>query len=280
MPVLLTVFIAVIVPTTVAAALAGMGRVLSSLRASRDLGACNSILAIGLAYSAGHAAVAMPAFPPLDVTDRIIWIAGVATAATVAEVIWPLPLPVRLAARTALLTLTLVLILGPVRSTSELSETKGWLAATTALGTLAWINLWALEARDRGPRAWRSVIISASGASLVLLLSGSAILGLLGVVLSTALQAARLAGRDQTALGLGVPSAVLTALVIEGYIYASLSAYNALLLAAAPAGAWIGSSSAKGGPESPPVSLLSTIAVLVPVSLAVGAAAFSSGRME
>jgi hypothetical protein len=217
----------------------------------------------------------------VDVTDRIVCIAGAATAVAVVEVVWPLLPLIRLTARAAVLALILGLILGPMTSAGDPPAiTIGRLCATAALGALAWINLWALEERDRGTAAGHGLIITSGGASPVLLLSGSVILGLLGTVLTSALLAARLAGGDRSAAGLVVGSAVLTALVLEGYVYASLSTFSALLLAAALAGAWISSSETRRRQRDPLVSILSTLATLLPLSVAIGCAAFSHGPRE
>ena len=82
------------------------------------------------------------------------------------------------------------------------------------------------------------MIVTSSGATLVLLFSGSAVLCLLGVALTVSMAVGRLAAWDRAPVsGLVAGSTVLTALVLEGYIYPSMSPWSALLLAAAPAGA-------------------------------------------
>jgi len=76
--------------------------------------------------------------------------------------------------------------------------------------------------------------------------------------------------------GLIVGSTVLTALVLEGDIYASMPPWSALLLAAAPVGTWITRTEPLRGKQGISATVPGTIAVLVPVGLAVGWAAASS----
>ena len=238
---LMSIFVAVTVPAVVAAAAIGLRRVLGARERSSQGDSTWSSLAIGLAYIAGQAAVARPAFPPVEVTDRIPWLALAATVLAVAEAVWALAPWVRLFGRSLLSTLSLGLMLGPVVSANDLSwPMLGWLTVTAVLAFLAWLNLWALEGLGRGTDAFRGLIVTSSGATLVLLFSGSAVLCLLGVALTVSMAVGRLTAWDRAPVsGLIVGSTVLTALVLEGYIYASMSPWSALLLAAALAGTWI-----------------------------------------
>lgn len=193
----------------------------------------------------------------------------------VAEAVWALAPWVRLFGRSLFLTLSLGLMLGPVVSADDLSRPMlDWLTVTAVL---AWLNLWALERVGRGTDAFRGLIVTSSGATLVLLFSGSAVLCLLGMALTASMVVGRLAAWDRAPMsGLVAGSTVLTALVLEGYIYASMSPWSALLLAAAPAGAWITRMEPLRGKQGISATVPGTIAVLVPVGLAVGWAATSS----
>ena len=130
----MSIFVAVTVPAVVAAAALGLRRVLGARKRSSQGDSTWSALAIGLAYIAGQAAVARPAFPPVDVTDRIPWLALAATVLAVAEAAWALAPWVRLFGRSLLLTLSLGLMLGPVVSANDLSRPMlGWLTVTAVL---------------------------------------------------------------------------------------------------------------------------------------------------
>ena len=107
-------------------------------------------------------------------------------------------------------------MLGPVVSADDLSwPLLGWLTVTAVLAFLAWLNLWALERVGRGTDAFRGLIVTSSGATLVLLFSGSAALCLLGVALTVSMAVGRLAAWDRAPVsGLVAGSTVLTALVL------------------------------------------------------------------
>jgi hypothetical protein len=96
---LMSIFVAVTEPAVVAAAAIGLRRVLGARERSSQGDSTWSSLAIGLAYIAGQAAVARPAFPPVEVTDRIPWLALAATVLAVAETVWALAPWVRLFGR-------------------------------------------------------------------------------------------------------------------------------------------------------------------------------------
>ena len=128
----------------VAAAAIGLGRALAAAEWSTRGDSLWAGPAIGLAYIAGQAAIARPSFPPVDVTDRIPWLALAAMLLAVAEAIWPFAARLRFLGRTLLLTLILGLMLGPVISAGDLTWTTiGWLAAAAVTAVLAWLNFWA-----------------------------------------------------------------------------------------------------------------------------------------
>lgn len=274
----MSVLFAVALPALVAAAAIGLGRALGARESSPRGDTIWAGPAIGLAYIAGHAAIARPVFPPVDVTDRIPWLALAAMLLAVAEETWPSAPRLRFLGRALLLTLILVLMLGPVISAGDLSRTTlGWLSAAAVLAVLAWFNLWALEGPLQGVDAYLGLILTSGGAVLVLLLSGSAVLCMLGAALTVSLAVGRIVAWDRAPVGgLIVGSAVLTALVLEAYVYASMSPWSALLLAAAPVGTWITRLGPLRSKDGISATVLGTLAVLVPVGLAIGWAAASS----
>jgi hypothetical protein len=267
-------------PALVAAATIGLGRALSAAKWSTRGDSLWGGPAIGLAFIAGQAVIAMPSFPPVDVTDRIPWLAMVAILLAVAEATWSFAPWQRFVGRAILLTLILGLMLGPVISAGDLAWTTiGWLSAAAVMAALAWLNLWATEGVSQGRDAYRGLMLTSGGAALVLILSGSAVLCLLCLVLTVSLAAAQIAAWHRAPVsGLIVAGAVLTALIIEGYVYASMSLWSALLLAAAPAGTWITRTEPLRGKKGISAMVLGTITVLVPVALAVGWAAVSSSH--
>lgn len=275
---LMSVLGAMALPALVAVATIGLGRALAAAKWSTRGDSLWAGPAIGLAYTAGQAAIAMPSFPPLDVTDRIPWIALAAMLLALAEATWPFAPRLRLLGRALLLTLILGTMLGPVISAGDFTWTTiGWLSATAVTAVLAWLNLWVIEGASQGRDAYRSLMLTTGGAALVLLLSGSAALCLLGVVLTVSLAAARLAAWHRAPVsGLITGVAVLTALILEGYVYASMPLWSALLLAAAPAGTWITRAMPLREKAGITAAVLGTLAVLIPVGSAIGLAAASS----
>ena len=224
-----TTLFAVLLPAMVAAGVVGLAR-----RFGRWWWSAS---AVGLASSAAHLALARPAFPPSDVTDRVFFIALAAVALAVFEAARRLGSPGRIAGRALLAALTLGLVLGPVIGNEALTVR---LVASAVVALAAWANVEALAARGDASAAFGALLVTAAGAGLVLLLSGSAVLGQLGVALSAALAGAWLSSGFRTPEGFApAGSAVLVALLVIGFVYASLPGLSALGLAVAPAAAWV-----------------------------------------
>jgi hypothetical protein len=194
-----------------------------------------------LAYLAGHAAVACPAFPPIDVTDRIPWIAAVVTSLAVAESVFSVTAGLAIAARFLALALVGGLILEPLVVTEQSwVNSIAWISITLGLCALAWANVWGLNRCSGAREARHALILVSAVACPVLLLSGSVILGALSVVLCASLTTDYLLGPGTSSSGtLAVGSAVLTSLLLEGHLYASLPLTAVLYLAMAPACGWI-----------------------------------------
>ncbi|AGA29577.1 hypothetical protein [Singulisphaera acidiphila] len=229
-------------------------------------------LAVGLAYTLGHAGVAIPSIPPSDVTDHILGIA-LAGAAVAAFLVGERGgLRVRVAGYLGLAALACIVMLGPVLGAGDLPrETIGWLTATAIVSLLAVLNVALLDAPAWRSELWVTLTVFAAGAGVVLVLANSVILFLLGGVLAVVLATSLLAsGGQPTGGGVPVAAAVLTALVVEGYVYAFLPTAAALLLAASPATLWLIRLRPlhRLGPKS-----RATVAaglVLVPVAIAIG----------
>lgn len=316
-----TALFAVLLPAAVAAGLVGLGRWSGKPWWTAS--------AVGLAYSAGHWALARPTFPPSDVTDRLPFLALAAVALAVFErrvksdrvilrtrrdakeqanttlstkhyraaravcpnnprkrmdgrgeggsepVVEGMRGPLeRVVGRVLLASLTLGLVLAPVVGNGASS---GWLFAPAAIVLAAWANVELPAARGDGSDAYRSLLVTAGGAGLVLLLSGSAVLGQLGVALTAALVAAGVASGMRTPLGFApAGAAVLVGLVLTGFVYGSLPAPSAFLLAAAPATAWL----SRIGPARRFGPWATAALVAVPVGAAVALAVSASPAFD
>jgi hypothetical protein len=270
MALLLTAVSAVLLPAAVAAVVVALGRVLGKRSGTAEASPWWTASAVGLAYLAGHLAVARPSIPPIDVTDRIPFLAlAAAVVAAVEAAAKPGP-RVRAAVRFVLVALALGLILGPVIGAGDIPrEVVVWLSASVAVALVAWIDLEALIARPRGADVLRALILTSGGASVALMIAESAVLCLLAAALTAALTAAWVVARGAFHQGhLSTAVAVLTALVLEGFVYATLPATSAALLAAAPAATWVTRLGPlrRLGPWSS--ATLGAVAVLVPIGLA------------
>ena len=206
--------------------------------------------AVGAGYVAGHAALrGWPPFPPLEATN---WLFHFALAAIVPPVVysaWGRLRWLRWVFRVVLSTALPLLVLWPlVEHTWGRTESVLWLAGLS-VGTLAlWSALGALVERARGALVPLALLVAAAAGGPIFVVSGSLLVGQLGGALAAALAPLPLAvalrpGRATSGV---VPPALLllTGLSINGYFYVEpfdpvLSAASILLLAVAPAAAWI-----------------------------------------
>ena len=239
-------------------------------------------LAIGLGYIAGHSAVAMPAFPPIDVSDRIPWIVGLALLLELAESLSPVPLWARLENRLLLLAVAILAILGPILTTTAATrEGATWLAVIVFVAFLSQMSLDGQS--ERAPIAatlasrWAILL----GTGVCLLSSGSLILGELGLAMAASFGAvAVLTLRSERAAGGPIVGAAAAALLIDGHIYASLPAKVAAVLISAPLIAWIGSIPAVKRLASWKSTLIVLIATSLALGLAIGLALAASPSYE
>ncbi len=185
-----------------------------------------------LGYVLGHAIVAMPAFPPGEVTSRIPYLALVSAIVSAGQGGWP----GRFIRALALASLVYLVMLSPILSRGEhsnqaiikLSGTA--LAALLAAGNLAWLD----EPGRRIELHWALIVLS-FGAGFVFLLARSVVLAQLSLVLTASLVGARRSPSGGVAL---VALTVFSALVLESVFYAFLSGPGAILLAGSPALVW------------------------------------------
>lgn len=234
-------------------------------------------LAVGLGYIIGHVGVATPSIPPADVTDRIPLIAFAGAVVAAAFAGNRDGRRARVAGYLGLAVLVYTVMLSPVLGSGEYpDDTVVWLAATGVGCLLALLNIGLLDTPARRSELWAALAVYAAGAGVVLLLSNSAVLFQLGGVLALVL-AASLLGARGFPLGGGVPVAagVLTALVVEGFVYAFLPAWSAVMLAAAPAVLWLNRFSplARLGPRAR--AAVAAGLIFVPIAVAVAIVMFS-----
>jgi hypothetical protein len=273
-----SVLLGLVLPMGVMAASLVLG-----LRWSRWRGAT---IGLGLGYIIGHVALAWPAFPPIDVTDRLPWLALAAMVVGLLESLWPISNRLRWATRLSLLALTLLAILGPIaRETVRTGAGVAWLAVVGVSAFVSWVLLERLFNRlSKGGIEWLLVLIAGSSAAL-LLVSGSLVLGQLGLVLAAVLGALALiswrAARPMLDRGaLLVVLSVLTALVLDGHVYAFVPVSSALLLAASPLAAWVDKigPARRLGPRG--AAIVRGLAVMVPLAVAIGLALNASPSYE
>jgi hypothetical protein len=243
-------------------------------------------LALGAGELTAHLVNARPAFPPIDVTDRIPWLVLAALLLGLCESIRPSPAWARWENRLLLVLLTLGLVLGPVLGPGW--PTRADLARQGGLALIllaAWLNLEGLAARRTTAVLGPALLVVAVGAGAALLLAGSLVLSQIGLGLAAALGAVWLVSCGLPALSLsrgGVPVlvATLSALLIGGQVYAFLPRSSALLLAAAPLAAWVASVGPSRRLPSWQAALIGAAATLVPTAIALGLAISASPSYE
>jgi hypothetical protein len=125
-------------------------------------------------------------------------------------------------------------MLGPILSRPDgLTDAAPWLAASALVAVLSSLHLARLSVALDPPEMTPALSILTLGVAFALLQLGhSAVLFLLALVLS-----ASLAGAGGSAWPTAL--AVLSALILEGVVYASLPASTAVGLAASPAVLWL-----------------------------------------
>ncbi len=235
-------------------------------------------LAVGVGYVVGHAAIASPTFPPLDVTDRIPWLAGLAAILGILESIWPGPSWTLWENRLLLTALVLSALLGPLFA--ESSENRPSTVCLVVYGLIAlasWTNLSGLADRLSGARLGVPLLTVGFGIAIALVVSGSLALGQLSAVLAAAVAAMVLLKLGSPMLLGTVPVMVATfgALLLNSFIYAALPASAAVALVSAPAAFWVSRLGRMERLATWKVVLVTEFATLIPVGIAL-ALAFSA----
>jgi hypothetical protein len=238
---------------------------------SRDVG-WGVALAVGAGYLAGHFAVA---WPMSDVTDRIPWLAVVATALGTLEAAWPTPAWARWENRVLFSALVLAVMLSAAPAIVEALGTRAsilWVAAVGAGIVVSWANLEGLAARSTGVALVLPLLAVTGGASIVLAI-WSLVPGQLGGALTAALGGAWVASwwRGPLSLargGVTILIMVLAALILYAHVFAEMAVSCVALLAVAPLMIWV----TRIGPirrlASWQAGLIGVAVVLVPIGIA------------
>ncbi|MEO6811680.1 MAG: hypothetical protein ABI353_21420 [Isosphaeraceae bacterium] len=232
--------------------LIGMG--LAALVATLVLwiGGCRGApLALGFGYALGHAAVRgwfgavrMPV-PPIDAIDWLAWLALAATLWGLIELCGSISRSARWLGRLVLTVAVLGLLLGPLAR-----NVWPWPILTVRLigpgaGVLVvWGLLDALGERLAGGSLTTVLALVAGGSSVVLVLTGSLVLGELAGVLTAAVVVSRFgsigdSGPPSTRGLVAVVVVMLAGLLLAGRFYSETPTSAAVLLAVAPLAAWI-----------------------------------------
>lgn len=234
-------------------------------------------LALGLAYGAGHwGVIGWPAFPPVDVTHWLPYLALAAMLFGLRDGLWPMPVWQRWALRLTLTGGTLWLLLRPLaRNSWTGSQTVWWLAGLGAAFLIVWWQVDTLAERTRGAAIPLALMVLGTGTSIALVLGRSALLGQLAGALTAALGAAWVVSWFHSGLRLArgaVPVIVvlLAGFWLSGYFYAEVPAVTVALLWLAPAGLWAGEWSRAQSLKPWQGALVRAAAVLVPMALALG----------
>jgi hypothetical protein len=181
------------------------------------------------------AAGRLPPVPPIQVTDWLPYIAMAAAVIGVIDATLQIPRTARWAIGCACIAAATWLLIRPLPAeTHSLSTKLGWLVMRAVVWGGWWIALDGLAHERPGFSVPRDLLIVTAASALVLMMSGSKLLGLLGGSLAASLAAFVVIGffADLSIArgGALVLAALLSGLLICGLFYASLARQNALLL--------------------------------------------------
>jgi len=212
-------------------------------RLSRVAGA----LGLGMGIAAGAWALGLaPKIPPREALDRFLLL--LVPAAIFAEIIAVgRPRWFGLASRAVVAVLAAPVLVYGSSYVTDLSGpgSREWaprVAAAVFAGlAIALLLVWSALAR-LAARAERTtplaLAIAAGGAAIVVMLSGYATGGQLGLPLSAAIGVFAVAGSRQSSNAVGVAVVALFSLLLVGRLFAGLTTLNALIIFAAPLLTW------------------------------------------
>jgi len=246
----------------------------------RDAPVANGIwggaIALSVGYIVGHVGLlGWPPFPPVEATQWLVYLALASGVFGLIIALWHESTGLRWGLRLLLSGAMPWLILRPVlKYRWQPIEGVVWLVGLGVAILGFWLMLNALAKRFRGASTPLVLLVVATGGSVTLLLSGSAMLGQLGGVLTAALGASLVIAWWNPTLSLAhgatsVVAILLAGLWMSGYFYAEVPVVSALLLVVSPATAWIGQVEAIQRLGGWKVALIRAAAVCIPVAVAV-----------
>jgi hypothetical protein len=202
--------------------------------------------AVGAGVAAGWLAqFGWTGLPPHDVVDWLLPLTIPLVVAGTFDALGWVPPPARVLAIALAVPFSFLLIAWPALTNSGGAGLPWELLAAVALAMVPLVSLDALVGQISTARYAAVMLACAGPAAVVLTGSGSARLGLIGVILASAmfglLGASVPLGRAGRARGVTlVCGTLLAGLLWSGYLYASLRPLDAVLLAVAPCLAWVG----------------------------------------
>jgi hypothetical protein len=158
-------------------------------------------------------------------------------------------------------------------------ETAAWIGGLTALSIIVWDQLDRIAARRPGPSTPIALWIVTTGAAVSFVLSKSAFIGQMSGAMSAMFGAAvvlALWGRELPLNrgGVSVFIVVFSGLLWQGTFFSNLPTASAILLILAPLGLWAGECCTSAEEKPWKNGLKGIAAVLAPVAIAVGIAAY------
>ncbi len=273
----------VVMPAAVAGGLILAGwRLVHRKYSARESRSWVGPVAVSAGFVAGYLALfGWPGLPPHDAIDWLLPIAVPLAVLGLLDSYYRAPSPVRglsiaVAVPVSFLLLAWPLIGGPPPANAPDLPARVMLATGVTVVTLAATDL--LAARSSAGRLNAILLAVAVPAAIVLMCSGSARLGMIATLLA-ATQVGSLGANivlGRAGLGRGIVlvfGTLLAGVLLCGYLYAQLTASNALLLAAAPNMAWLG----RRGPRG--LGWLAHVAIQVGLVLAVASIAVARAWM-
>ena len=175
------------------------------------------------------------AIPPIQVTDWLPYIAVAAAVIGVIDATLQFPRAARWAVGCACIAAATWLLIRPLPAETHSLATKlGWLVMRAVIWGGCWIALDGLAQESPGISVPRDLLIVTAASAMVLMMSGSKLLGLLAGSLAASLAVFVVVGAFASLSiargGALVSATLLSGLLICGLFYASLTRPNAVLL--------------------------------------------------
>ncbi len=156
-------------------------------RSARESRSWAGTAALAAGFAAGYLALlGWPGFPPLDAVDWLLFLAGPLAALGLVEAYWRMDLAGRTLVMALAVPAALLLVARPLLLASGANDVGPLLLGATAVSVAAMLAAEVLAERTSAARLSAILLAVAAPAALVLLLSGSARLGMIGGALAAA----------------------------------------------------------------------------------------------